>query len=69
MKLNGKDKKKSRYTVNMKYRTSNAKGYKIYIDTHGADPSDFEYPDGVDYYLKTPKGKIFLEHTDTLPIG
>lgn len=51
MKLNGKDKKKSKVKPVSVDKRTNAKGYKLIVKYH----DDYEV-----YYLKTPKGKYKL---------
>lgn len=66
MKLNGKSKKKSKYTVKKKSKRTNAKGYGIYIQKNGTVREYDDYDDEPYYvykytdYLKTPKGLIKL---------
>ena len=59
MKLNGKGKKTTNCVASMKRKKTNKKGYYVCDDWdgHSSDP--------VKYYLKTPKGKILLERTET----
>ena len=64
MKLNGKSKKKGKYTVKNKYMKTNKNGYGIYTQKNG---TAVEYFDGDPYtvfkytdYLKTPNGLIKL---------
>ena len=55
MKLNGSNKKKSRYNVKMKGRKSNKKGYYInQVLTHTDPHNNYEYYTD---YLVTPSGK------------
>ena len=64
MKLNGKSKKSSKYSVRNKCKKTNAKGYSIYHQNNGTVT---EYDEGEPYYvskhtdyLKTPGGLIQL---------
>lgn len=54
VKLNGKSKKSTKYKAKMKHKVSNAKGYRLSKKEVSQEPYE------VKYYLKTPKGRIYL---------
>lgn len=57
MKLNGKSKKATKYKNKLSQKLTSKSGYSV-RSTYNR--FTYEYPDYVDYYLKTPNGKIFL---------
>ena len=56
MKLNGKSKKKTKYTVKNVHKETNASGYYV---TNDIDWDNYSQP--ANYYLRTPGGNILLE--------
>lgn len=63
MRLNGKNKSKSKYKGKAVVKKSNVSGYKTWHSYYQTS----DLPCYVDYYLETPKKSILLEHKWTVP--